>query len=38
MTSGWVPFDDLHAAVLAGRITDGPVVQAVLLARARGLV
>ncbi|MDO9455015.1 NUDIX domain-containing protein [Nocardioides sp.] len=38
MTAAWVPFDDLHAAVLAGRIGDGPVIQAVLLARARGLV
>lgn len=38
MTSGWVPFDELHAAVLAGRITDGPVVQAVLLARSHHLV
>ncbi|MCW2815878.1 MAG: nudF [Nocardioides sp.] len=38
MTSAWVPFAELHDAVLAGRITDGPVIQAVLLARARGLV
>ena len=26
----WVPFDDLLAAVLDGRVADGPVVQAVL--------
>lgn len=38
MTSAWVPFADLHAAVLDGRIGDGPVIQCVLLARARGLV
>lgn len=38
MTSAWVPFTELYDAVLAGRISDGPVIQAVLLARARGLV
>ena len=38
MTSAWVPFAELYDAVLAGRISDGPVIQAVLLARARGLV
>ena len=38
MTSEWIAFMDLHAAVLAGTVQDGPVVQAVLLARARGLV
>ena len=38
MTSAWVPFAELHDAVLAGRVSDGPVIQAVLLARARGLV
>ncbi|MEO9324001.1 NUDIX hydrolase [Nocardioides sp. C4-1] len=38
MTSAWVPFADLHAAVLDGRVGDGPVIQCVLLARARGLV
>ncbi len=32
-----VPFDDLLAAVLDGRVADGPVVQAVLAARVRGL-
>lgn len=34
----WAPFDELHAAVLAGRVTDAPLVLAVLMARARGLV
>jgi 8-oxo-dGDP phosphatase len=38
MTTAWVPFADLHAAVLDGRVGDGPVIQCVLLARARGLV
>lgn len=33
----WAPFDDLHAGVLDGRITDAPVALAVLVARARGL-
>lgn len=33
----WVPFDDLLAAVLDGRVADGPVAQAVLAARVRGL-
>ena len=37
MTSEWIAFDDLHAAVLAGTVQDGPLVQAVLLARARAL-
>ena len=37
MTTGWVPFDDLRAAVVAGRVTDGPAALAVLLARARGI-
>lgn len=35
MVTGWVPFEDLLAAVLAGDVTDGPVIQAVLLAHAR---
>lgn len=30
LQTGWVPFDDLVAAVLAGEVADGPVVQAVL--------
>ena len=38
MTTAWVPFADLHAAVLDGRVSDGLVIQCVLLARARGLV
>ena len=38
MTAAWVPFEELYDAVLAGRIGDGPVIQCVLLARARGLV
>jgi ADP-ribose pyrophosphatase len=33
----WVPFDDLHAAVLAGDVTDGPLIIAVLMARASNL-
>lgn len=37
MTTFWASFEDLHAAVLAGRVTDGPVALAVLVARARGL-
>ncbi len=38
MTSEWVPFPDLVDAVLAGRLGDGPLVQAVLLTHARGLL
>ncbi len=38
MTVEWVPFADLHEAVLDGRLQDAPVVLAVLLAHARGLV
>lgn len=38
MTLHRVPFGDLYDAVLAGTVADGPVVTAVLLARARGLV
>jgi ADP-ribose pyrophosphatase len=33
----WVPFDELHAAVLAGEVTDGPLIIAVLMTRARAL-
>jgi len=33
-----LPLDDLLAGVLAGRIADAPLVNAVLLARARGLL
>lgn len=36
MTVEWVPFTDLHAAVLDGRVQDAPVALAVLLAAARG--
>ena len=38
MRTGWVPFADLHDAVLAGDVQDAPVVIAVLAARARGLM
>jgi 8-oxo-dGDP phosphatase len=38
MTWQWVAFAELYDAVLAGRVSDGPVIQCVLLARARGLV
>jgi 8-oxo-dGDP phosphatase len=34
----WMPFADLLDGVLAGRIADAPVVNAVLLARTLGLV
>ena len=37
METFWVPYDELHAAVVDGRVTDAPVVLAVLLAQARGL-
>jgi hypothetical protein len=33
-----VPFADLRASVLAGRLADAPLVIAVLLAHERGLV
>lgn len=38
MEVSWVAFDDLEAAVLAGKVCDGPLVIAVLMARARGLL
>ncbi len=38
MESFWAPFPDLLAAVLDGSVGDGPLVSAVLLAQARGLV
>ena len=38
MSAGWVGLDDLRAAVLDGRVQDGPLVQAVLLADAKGLL
>ncbi|MGZ5418677.1 MAG: NUDIX domain-containing protein [Nocardioides sp.] len=34
----WASYDDLEAAALDGRLADAPLVLAVLLARARGLV
>lgn len=37
MTEHWVPFAELREAALAGRVTDGPLVTATLLAQARGL-
>lgn len=36
METFWVPFDDLLAAVLDGRITDTPLMMAVLLTDSRG--
>lgn len=38
MSAGWVPLDDLRAAVLSGDVADGPLVQALLLAETKGLV
>jgi ADP-ribose pyrophosphatase len=38
METFWAAYDDLLAAVLDGRLTDAPLVLAVLLVRARGLV
>jgi ADP-ribose pyrophosphatase len=38
MTSGWAPVADLRAAVLAGDVGDGPLVQTLLLAEAKGLL
>jgi ADP-ribose pyrophosphatase len=38
MSADWVPVDDLRSAVLDGRVGDGPLVQALLLADARGLL
>jgi ADP-ribose pyrophosphatase len=38
MSGGWVPLDDLVGAVLDGRVGDGPLVQALLLARAKDLL
>ena len=36
METLWVDFADLHAAVLDGRLRDGPTVLAVLLVAAKG--
>ncbi|MGZ5405316.1 MAG: NUDIX domain-containing protein [Nocardioides sp.] len=38
MTLFWAPFGDLYDAALAGRLTDAPLVLALLLAQARGQV
>ena len=38
MTAAWVPVADLRAAVLAGDVGDGPLVQTLLLADAKGLL
>ncbi len=37
METFWAPYDELLAASLDGRLTDGPLVLAVLVAQARGL-
>jgi 8-oxo-dGDP phosphatase len=38
MAGDWVPVDDLRSAVLDGQVGDGPLVQALLLADAKGLL
>lgn len=38
MSAAWVPLDDLRAAVLDGSVGDAPLVQALLLADAKGLL
>ena len=38
MDTAWVPFGELLDAVLAGRVADAPLVTAILMAQARGLV
>ena len=38
MSADWVPVDRLRSAVLAGDVSDGPLVQALLLAEAKGLL
>jgi 8-oxo-dGTP pyrophosphatase MutT (NUDIX family) len=38
MTGDWVPVTDLRAAVLAGDVADGLLVQTLLLADAKGLL
>jgi 8-oxo-dGDP phosphatase len=38
MSADWVLVADLRSAVLDGRIGDGPLVQALLLADAKGLL
>lgn len=37
MKTFWVPYDELLSSVLDGRVTDGPLVIAILVAQARGL-
>ena len=36
MQVAWVPFEELHAAVLEGRLQDAPIVLAVLFVAAQG--
>jgi 8-oxo-dGTP pyrophosphatase MutT (NUDIX family) len=38
MSTDWVPLTELLAAVLDGRLGDGPLVQTLLLAQAKGLL
>ena len=38
MEAFWAPYADLHRAVVEGRVSDAPLMLAVLLASARGLV
>ncbi|HEX3932599.1 MAG TPA: NUDIX hydrolase [Nocardioides sp.] len=38
MSGDWVPVDELRAAVLAGEVADGLLVQTLLLADAKGLL
>ena len=38
MQTGWVPYADLRAAALGGRLTDAHTMLAVLLAGDRGLL
>jgi 8-oxo-dGDP phosphatase len=38
MSGDWVPVADLRRAVLDGQLADGPLVQALLLAEAKGLL
>jgi 8-oxo-dGDP phosphatase len=38
MSTHWVPLTELLAAVLDGRLGDGPLVQTLLLAKAKGLL
>lgn len=38
METFWAPYSELYDAVVAGRVTDAPLVVAVLVAHAQGLV